>query len=75
MAEFNEKHPGEPLDFESIQQFLGGYGLARLSRNNGLDLEENERLFKTPHLMEMIYLVLTGLARVTRKKQPGDGGE
>ena len=72
MTAYNEKHPDTQLDFDAIQQFLGSYGLARLSRNNGLDLEENERLFKTSHLMEMIYLVLTGLTRVTRKKQSGN---
>ena len=71
-TDYNAKHPVTPLDFEAIQQFLGSYSLARLSQNNGLDLEENERLFKTSHLMEMIYLVLTGLARVTRKKQLGN---
>ena len=69
MLAYNEKYPAAPLNFEAVQEFLGSYGLSRLSENNGLSLEENERLFKTPHLMEMIYLVLTGLARVTRRKQ------
>ena len=71
MTAYNEKHLDKPLDFDDIQEFLGSYSLTRLSQNNGLDIEENERLFKTSHLMEMIYLVLTGLARVTRRKQLG----
>lgn len=66
---YNSRHSGEneQLDFASIQRFLGTYGLDRLATNNGLSTAENERLFVTPHLMEMINLVLTGLTRIKHK--------
>ena len=69
LAYYNGHPPAAgPLDFAAIQQFLNSYGLARLARNNGLSQAENERLFATPHLMEMINLVLTGLARLKRRE-------
>lgn len=69
IAYYNGHSPATaPLDFAAAQRFLGEYGLDRLSRNNGLSLPENERLFVTPHVMEMINLVLTGLARLKRRK-------
>lgn len=66
---YNSRHSGqdERVDFEGMQQFLGTHGLERLGANNGLNPDENERLFITPHLMEMINLVLTGLTRIKYK--------
>ena len=69
LAYYNGHPPNAvPLDFAAIQRFLNGYGLARLAQNNCLSQAENERLFVTPHLMEMINLVLTGLARLKRRE-------
>jgi hypothetical protein len=39
----------------------GANNLAGLSTHNGLTPDENRRLFETPHIAEMIYLVLKGL--------------
>lgn len=66
---YNSRHSGEQegLNFEHMQRFLAAYGLDRLAANNGLSVAENERLFVTPHLMEMINLVLTGLVRIKFK--------
>jgi hypothetical protein len=38
--------------------------------NNGLTPEENERLFDTVHLSEVIYMVLKGLITVARGRRP-----
>lgn len=69
---YNSRHPGENegLSFEHMQHFLATHGLERLAENNGLSVAENERLFVTPHLMEMINLVLTGLTRIKLKNSP-----
>ena len=40
------------------------WGIAGLCATNGLTPEENRRLFETPHIIEMVYLVLRGLQRV-----------
>nr|GEW82229.1 hypothetical protein [Tanacetum cinerariifolium] len=71
---YNGRHAGEQeeLNFDHMQRFLAAYGLDRLAANNGLSVAENERLFVTPHLMEMINLVLTGLVRIKFKSSPGN---
>jgi hypothetical protein len=39
----------------------GANNLAALSTHNGLTPDENRRLFETPHIAEMIYIVLKSL--------------
>jgi len=51
-----------PVDYKGLLAFLQGRGIAGL--NNGLDAVENRRLFATPHIPEMVALVLRGLAGV-----------
>ena len=55
--------PGsEPIDYKALIAEFEGFGIAGL--NNGLDAAENERLFNTMNLPEMIALVLRGLGRL-----------
>jgi hypothetical protein len=53
---------GESIDYPALTAEFGAAGIAGL--NNGLDADENERLFTTSHLPEMIALVLRGLRRL-----------
>jgi len=53
---------GEPIDYPALTAEFEKVGVAGL--NNGLDAEENERLFTTRHLPEMIALVLRGLGKL-----------
>lgn len=53
----------EPIDYEALVAFFQQKGVAGL--NNGLSSKENERLFVTPHIPEMISLVLKGLSRLS----------
>ena len=41
--------------------------MERLAKNNGLDINENERLFKTPHTSEIIFLIMKGLMEVVKR--------
>jgi hypothetical protein len=50
----------EPEDTRALERFFRERGVAGL--RNGLTEEENRRLFETPHVPEMIFLVLKGLA-------------
>lgn len=61
---FNSQVPagGEPIDYKTLTAEFEGFGVAAL--NNGLKAEENERLFTTTNLPEMIALVLRGLERL-----------
>ena len=56
---------GVPLidyaDMLAVFAATGANNLAGLSTHNGLTPDENRRLFETPHIAEMIYLVLKGL--------------
>lgn len=57
----------EPIDYNAVQSVFASTGannLAVLCANNGLTPQESRRLFETPHIAEMIYLVLKGLRAV-----------
>jgi hypothetical protein len=54
----------DPVDYQAVVRFFRGQGIESLSRHNGLSEGENRRLFETPYLVEMVYLVLLGLGRV-----------
>ena len=61
---YNSQVPpgGELIDYPALTAEFEKAGVAGL--NNGLNAEENERLFTTMHLPEMIALVLRGLGRL-----------
>lgn len=61
---YNSQVPaeGEPIDYEAVTAEFEKFGIAGL--NNGLNAEENERLFTTTNLPEMIALVLRGLGQL-----------
>lgn len=63
-AYYNEHAPAneERIDYEKLVNFFNQRGIAGL--HNGLSTEENERLFTTPHIPEIIALVLRGLSAV-----------
>jgi SLOG cluster2/Patatin-like phospholipase/TIR domain len=67
-------YPADRLGYKALLAFFRGVGVDGLSapdgRNyNGLTADENRRLFVTPHVIEMVYLVLLGLGRVFGKKR------
>ena len=71
MVERHNQIPGvDPVDYTGLVGEFEGWGIAGLSRVNGLTEEENRRLFETPHVIEMVCLVLRGLLRVFGPTQP-----
>ena len=71
MVERHNQIPGvDPVDYTGLVGEFEGWGIAGLSRANGLTEEENRRLFETPHVIEMVCLVLRGLLRVFGPTQP-----
>jgi hypothetical protein len=54
----------EPIDYQALTAEFGSTGIAGV--NNGLDADENERLFTTTLLPEMIALVLRELGRLRK---------
>lgn len=58
---YNSKNNENRVDYSLNAEFLNKYTLDRLSKNNGLTIDENERLFDTIHSAEIIFLIMKGL--------------
>ena len=56
-------HQEAKIDYKQLSEFFTDYGLKRICDHNGLDEEENKRLFTTNNLAEMIFYVLKGLTK------------
>lgn len=54
------------IDRGAIWQEFSDAGRERIARNNGLSLEENNELLRTPVVERAIELVLVGLSRIQR---------
>jgi hypothetical protein len=56
----------EKINLDSDQLLFSKYGVDHLAQNNGLTVDENLKLFKTPHLSEIIYYLFKGLNKILR---------
>jgi hypothetical protein len=54
----------DKINYSIISQEIKDFGLISLSKANGLSENENIRLFETPHIPEMTFLILKGLKNV-----------
>jgi len=61
VAIYNEKHPYNSINYKKFLSTLQSVGLMGIAEQNGLSEEENLRLTITPHISEMVYLILKGL--------------
>lgn len=57
---YNEKSE-TPIDFDSYFKTLKDLNWDGLAQLNGLTIEENKRLSVTPHISEIIFLIIKGL--------------
>jgi hypothetical protein len=67
VEDFNSRVTGptvDLIDYDKLAAVFMGCRVEGLSAHNGLSIEENTKLFRTPHVEEMIYLVLTGLLKI-----------
>jgi hypothetical protein len=62
LVDYFHRHGPEPIDYDKLCDVFSRKGIAGL--NNGLSAEDNEILFTTPHVTQMIYLILKGLANL-----------
>jgi len=67
ISHYNTKKSEDKIDYNLIIEFLNSFTLDRLSKNNGLTIEENERLFSTVHTSEIIFLIMKGLRSTLSK--------
>jgi hypothetical protein len=61
---FNSKHPENLIDYDMYFSTLQSLGLNKIAELNGLSVEDNLRLTKTPHISEIVYLILKGLTNI-----------
>jgi SLOG cluster2 len=54
----------DKINYTELSGFFKEYGLQKICQANGLDEEENQRLFTTNNLTEMIFYVLKGLTKI-----------
>lgn len=64
---YYHSHSPDKIDFAEIIYSFNQLGIKGLSQLNGLSEEENRRLFKTPHLSEMIFLIIKGLKQLSSR--------
>ncbi|MEC4048949.1 hypothetical protein OX284_005885 [Flavobacterium sp. SUN046] len=60
---FNDKHPENTIDYPKYLAILQKIGLDKIAEQNGLSIEDNLRLTTTPHINEVVYLILKGLTK------------
>lgn len=60
---FNGKHPSNTIDYPKYLATLQQIGLNKIAEQNGLSVEDNLRLTTTPHISEVVYLILKGLTK------------
>ncbi len=60
---FNGKHPNDTIDYPKYLSQLHKIGLNKIAKQNGLSVEDNLRLTTTPHISEVVYLILKGLTK------------
>lgn len=61
---YNQQNDVEKINYSEKSKFLNDYTIEKLSKNNGLNEEENMRLFEAIHFPEIIYLILKGLKNI-----------
>lgn len=64
---YNEHTPNDPIDLAKVENYFQNICLDNLSELNGLSVEENKRLFTTPHIPEIIFYIFKGLKRVNNQ--------
>jgi SLOG cluster2 len=64
---FNGRHPDNKIDYLKYLTTLQQTGLNKIATNNGLSKEDNLRLTTTPHISEVVYLILKGLTKRFKK--------
>jgi hypothetical protein len=60
---FNGKHPNNTIDYPKYLATLQQIGLNKIAEQNGLSVKDNLRLTRTPHISEVVYLILKGLTK------------
>jgi len=58
---YNERHPEGEINYAQFYSTIQDTGFSEISRMNGLTETENLRLANTPHISEIVFLIIKGL--------------
>ncbi len=61
---FNHKHADNRIDYAEYFSILQKKGWDEIAAQNGLSIDDNIRLSITPHISEVIYLILKGVTKL-----------
>lgn len=67
---FRETYQGKtttPIDFTDVVKFFNNYSIEKMSSLNGLTTEENQILFESKNIHELVFLIIKGLKNVLTK--------
>jgi len=58
-----DKKNASPIDYNVLSDFFSSYGLEGISKLNGLSVEDNQVLFESTNIHEIVFLILKGLKK------------
>lgn len=58
---YNDKHSNNSIDYNKYLSTLQTIGMKEIANQNGLSEKDNLRLTTTPHISEIVYLILKGM--------------
>ena len=56
------------FDFDYLMEFFQHYNVESISKQNGLSMEENEILFESTNIHEIVFLIIKGLQNISKDK-------
>lgn len=54
------------FDFDYLMEFFQQYNVESISKQNGLSIEENEILFESTNIHEIVFLIIKGLQNISK---------
>jgi len=61
---YHAKQSTDTIDYNTYFNIIKDLGFEGLSKSNGLSISDNKRLSATPHINEIIFLIIKGLTNV-----------
>ncbi|MCO5259682.1 MAG: hypothetical protein M9916_06015 [Crocinitomicaceae bacterium] len=65
---YNSQNTDSSIDYDVTKKQIQELGWKGISEQNGLTISENKRLATTPHINEIVYLILKGLTNIFSNK-------
>jgi hypothetical protein len=54
------------LDYDFLFDYFKGHSIESISKRNGLSIEENQILFESINIHELVFLIMKGLQNISK---------